>query len=103
KSVSRFFWMGQNFRYYTEYTDKDLKYYEKTHTSKASNNGRLYKNFVKWLFKLRAIMRQFNFNYKIIEKFEKKTTLNALWSGKPTTAFLKYLDDRYQKRITDFF
>jgi len=103
ESVSRFFWMGQNFRYYTEYADKDIKYYEKTHTSKASNNERLYKNFVKWLFKLRQIMKQFNFDYNIIDKFEKKTNINAIWSGKPTVAFLKYLDDRYQKRITDFF
>ncbi len=103
ESVSRFFWMGQNFRYYTQYTDKDIKYYEKTHTSKASNNGRLYKNFVKWLFKLRGIMRQFNFDYDVIEKFERKNNTPAVWSGKPTIAFLKYLDDRYQKRITDFF
>ena len=103
ESVSRFFWMGQNFRYYTQYTDKDINYYEKTHSSKASNNGRLYKNFVKWLFKLHAIMKQFKFNYDVIEKFEKKTKTNALWSGKPTSAFLKFLDDRYQKRITDFF
>jgi hypothetical protein len=102
-SVSRFFWMGQNFRYYTEYTEKDIKYYEKTHASKASNNGRLYKNFVKWLFKLHEIMEQFQFNYKIIERFEKKTNINAIWSGKPTVAFLKFLDDRYQKRISDFF
>ncbi len=101
-SVSRFFWMGQNFRYYTEYTDKDIKYYEKTHTSKASNNGRLYKNFVKWLFKLREIMKQFKFDYNIIERFEKKTNINAIWSGKPTVAFLKYLNDRFQKRISDF-
>ena len=95
--------MGQNFRYYTQYTDKDINYYEKTHSSKASNNGRLYKNFVKWLFKLHAIMKQFKFNYDVIEKFEKKTETNALWSGKLTSAFLKFLDDRYQKRIIDFF
>ncbi|MFW9820336.1 MAG: leucine-rich repeat domain-containing protein, partial [Candidatus Thorarchaeota archaeon] len=68
-SVSRFFWMGQNFRYYTEYTDNDIKYYEKNHSSKASNNGRLYKNFVKWLFKLREIMKEFKFNYNNIERF----------------------------------
>ncbi len=102
-SVSRFFWMGQNFRYYTEYADKDIRYYEKTHSSKASNNGRLYKNFVKWLFKLREIMKEFKFDHKNIERFEKKTKINAIWSGKPTVAFLKYLDDRYQKRISDFF
>ncbi len=103
ESVLRFFWMGQNFRYYTEFTDKDIKYYEKTHTSKASVDGRLYKNFVKWLFKLREIMKNFKFNYKDIEKFEKKTKLNAIWSGKPTRPFLRYLNDRFQKNITNFF
>ncbi|MFX0002190.1 MAG: leucine-rich repeat domain-containing protein [Candidatus Hodarchaeota archaeon] len=103
ESVSRFFWMGQNFRYYTEYSDKDIKYYEKTHNSKASNNGRLYKNFVQWVFKLREIMKKYKFKYNNIEKYEKKTNLNAIWSGKPTNAFIKYLDDRFQKRITDFF
>ncbi|MFX1572018.1 MAG: leucine-rich repeat domain-containing protein [Promethearchaeota archaeon] len=103
ESVSRFFWMGQNFRYYTEYTDNDIKYYEKTHSSRASNNGRLYKNFVKWLFKLRTLMKQFKFNYNTIKKFEKNADNNALWFLKPTSAFLKYLDDRYQMRITDFF
>ena len=94
--------MGQNFRYYTNYSAKDIKYYEKTHTSKASNNGRLYKNFVKWLFKLSRVMKEFKFNYKFIERFEEKTNLNAIWSGRPTTAFLEYLDDRYQKKISDF-
>jgi len=102
-SVSRYFWMGQNFRYYSEYTKNEINYYEKTHKSKAINSGRLYKNFVKWLFKVRKIMKQFNFDYNLIEKFEKKTAINALWAGKPTNTFLKYIDARYQKKITSFF
>ena len=103
ESISRYFWMGQNFRYYTQYTDRDIKYYEKTHSSKASNNGRLYKNFVKWLFKLQALMKEFKFNYNDIKKFEKNTNINAIWSGKPTTFFLRYLEDKKQMKITDFF
>ncbi|MFX1424816.1 MAG: leucine-rich repeat domain-containing protein [Promethearchaeota archaeon] len=102
KSVSRFFWMGQNFRYYTNYSIKDISYYEKTHTSKASNSGRLYKNFVKWLFKLKNLMKKCNFNYSDIEKFEKKTNLHAIHSGKPILSFLRYLDDKKQTRITKF-
>jgi hypothetical protein len=94
--------MGQNFRCYTNYSKKDINYYEKTHTSKASNNGRLYKNFVKWLFKIREIMKELKFDYKTIQRFEEKNDLNAIWSGRPTAAFLEYLDDRYQKRISDF-
>ncbi len=102
KSLSHFFWMGQNFRNYTEYTQEDILYYEKTHSSKASDSGRLYKNFVKWLFLLKAEMNRYNFNYKDIVKFEKKADLNAIISGKPTKPFLKYLFDRFQMRITSF-
>ncbi|MFX1375970.1 MAG: leucine-rich repeat domain-containing protein [Promethearchaeota archaeon] len=103
KSVSRFFWMGQNFRNYTLYSVKDIKYYEKTHTSKASNSGRLYKNFVKWLFKLRESKKKFNFNYKDIEKFENESQTLAIFSGKPSNAFQRYLFERNQKKINDFF
>ncbi len=102
-SVSNFFWMGQNFRYYTEYTENDEIYYEKYHKSKAGINGRLYKNFVKWLFKLKDHMNNYNFTHKDIEKFETKNSSSALWNGKPTTSFLQFLDDKKQLRITQFF
>ena len=102
-SVSRFFWMGQNYRYYTEYTDQDVEYYEKYHKSKASTNERLYKNFVKWLFKLRAQMNEFQFSYKDIQKFETKNLGRAIPTGLATKSFLKFLDERYQLRITQFF
>jgi hypothetical protein len=103
ESVSHFFWMGQNFRNYTKYTIEDILYYENNHSSKAINGGRLYKNFLKWLFNLRSIMKKYNFNYSDIEKFEKKAVVNALHSGKPTKSFLRYLSDRYQTKITSFF
>lgn len=101
--VSQFFWMGQNFRYFPDYSNEDIKLYETIHASRASINGRLYKNFVKWLFKLRRNMKSFSFNHKDMIKFEKKTELNAIHSGKPTKAFLKFLDDKKQRKITDFF
>jgi hypothetical protein len=102
-SVLRFFWMGQNYRYYTEYTEKDINYYEKYHKSKAGNNGRLYKNFVKWLFKLEDLMDEYDFTYSDIHKFEIKYVSRAIWSGRPTKTFLNFLDDKKQLRITQFF
>jgi len=102
-SVSHFFWMGQNFRYYPNYSHEDVELYEANYISKASINGRLYKNFVTWLFKLQRYMIKFSFDYGDIIKFEKKTELKALHSGKPTKSFLKYLDDKKQRKISDFF
>ncbi|MFX0082273.1 MAG: leucine-rich repeat domain-containing protein [Candidatus Hodarchaeota archaeon] len=103
ESVSHFFWMGQNFRYYTEFTQEDINFYEKTHKSKAGINGRLYKNFVKWLFKLKKMMRKYKFIYEDLKNFEKKTNLQAIHSGKLLKSFLKYLENKKQTRITRFF
>jgi hypothetical protein len=103
ESVSKFFWMGQNFRYYTNYRSEDIKYYEKIHRSRACINDRLYKNFVKWLFKLRKIMKRCHFNYEDIKIYENKNAINAIQSGKPTRNFMKFLDDKKQLRITNFF
>ena len=94
--------MGQNYRYYTKYTREDVEYYEKTHKSKAGINERLYKNFVKWLFKMRSLKKEFKFTYIDIEKFEKNNVTKAISSGKPTKSFLMFLDDKKQLRITSF-
>ncbi|MFX1363304.1 MAG: leucine-rich repeat domain-containing protein [Promethearchaeota archaeon] len=102
ESVSHFFWMGQNYRNFTAYNQDDIKFYEETHKSKAGINGRLYKNFVKWVFKLSKLMKKNNFNYSDIKNFEKKTNLHAIYSGKPTKSFLRFLDDKKQTRITKF-
>ncbi|MFW9896312.1 MAG: leucine-rich repeat domain-containing protein [Candidatus Thorarchaeota archaeon] len=102
-SVSQFFWMGQNFRYYPDYSPEEINLYEANHASRASINGRLYKNFVKWLFKLRETMKIFGFTSDDIIEYQKKTELNALHSVKPTKAFLHYLDDKKQRRISEFF
>ncbi len=101
-STSKFFWMEQNYRYYSGYTQKDKEYYEKTHNRKASYNNKLYKHFVQWAIKMRKILLEQKFTYRVIEKFENNTSKNAIWSGKPTNAFIKWLDDRKQTRITDF-
>ena len=101
-SISRYFWMGQNFRYYTDYSNEEVQYFEKNYTSRARANNRLYKKFVKWVLKVREQMVVFNFNYKDIEKYEMKSSKNALSAGAPTRSFLKYLDDKKQLRITKF-
>ena len=102
-SVSNFFWMGQNFRYYTGYSNQDIEYYENHYTSKArANNNRLYKRFVKWQVKVRAHMAEFNFDFKSIKRYEEKSSKIALRAGAPTNNFLKYLDDKKQLRITKF-
>lgn len=98
--VSDFFWMGQNFRYYSKHSIEDIKYYEKIYTSKASTNGRLYKKFVRWLFKLKVFMSEYDFNYNDINKYEKKTNMKAIEFGRLTKRFLKYLYDRKQMKIT---
>jgi Leucine-rich repeat (LRR) protein len=103
EEVSHFFWMGENYRYYANYTLDDVRYYESTHRGRAIFNNKLYKNFVKWLFKMRLLMKEFNFNYLHIERFERKTSKNAINSGRLTNSFKKWLDDRYQTRITSFF
>jgi hypothetical protein len=101
-SVSRIFWMGQNYRYYTKYSDIDVEYYEKYHKSKAGINERLYKNFVKWLFKLNNQMNEHQFSHRDIQRYEMKTNCSAIPTGKPTKAFLKFLDDKKQLKITKF-
>jgi len=103
EEVSHFFWMGENYRSYSNYTLDDIRYYESTHRSRAIFNNKLYKHFVKWLFKMRSLMNKFNFNYDHIESFERKTSKNAINSGRLTNSFKKWLDDRYQTRITSFF
>jgi Leucine-rich repeat (LRR) protein len=102
ESISRYFWMGQNFRYFTGYNIEEVQYFEKNYISRARVNNRLYKKFVKWLLKVRAQMVDFNFNYKDIEIYEKKSFKMALRAGTPTRSFLNYLDDKKQLRITKF-
>lgn len=101
-SASRFFWTNQNYRYYSNYTNSDVKYYEKTHKGKALANNKLYKSFVKWVFKIRSLRSTFRFSYDDIEIFESNTLKSAIHSGKLTSAFKKWLNDRYQTRITSF-
>jgi len=101
--TSKYFWMNQNYRYYSGYTQKDKEFYEKTHSNKASSNNKLYKHFVEWVIKISNLMKEQRFGYDDIEKFETETTKNAIWSGKTTNIFKKWLKDKSQRRITSYF
>ncbi|UCD01216.1 MAG: leucine-rich repeat domain-containing protein [Promethearchaeota archaeon] len=101
-AVSKFFWMGDNYRCYTKYIIEDIEYYEKHHKGKAKSNNKLYKNFVKWLFKLSSLRKEYKFSYRDIKSFESETDLKAIWSGKLSVAFKKWLIDKKQKKITSF-
>jgi len=100
---SKFFWMEQNYRYFKGYSHKDKEYYEKTHNKLASSDHKLYKKFVIWLIKMRREMRKQKVSYREIENFEDVNTKNAVWAGRVTLALKKWLDDKKQKRITDYF
>ncbi|KKK42096.1 hypothetical protein LCGC14_1840820 [marine sediment metagenome] len=102
EASSKFFWMNQNYRFYSGYTQTDKIYYEKTHKNKSSSTNGLFKQFVVWVIKIRKIMKEEKFTYSEIEKFEIETTQNALWWVRTTKSFKLWLNDRAQMRITEF-
>jgi len=103
ESVSRFFWMEQNYRYYSDFNPQDVMYYERTHRAKAASNNQLYKQFVKWLFKFKRLMRENKLSYEDIENFERSENKHAIWGGKVTIDFKKWVFDKKQTKITSFF
>ena len=103
EASSKFFWMNQNYRFYSGYTQADKIYYEKTHKNKSSSTNGLFRKFVVWVIKIRKIMKEEKFTYSDIEKFEIETPQNAMWWVKTTKLFKKWLNDRSQMRITEFF
>ena len=103
ESVSRFFWMEQNYRYYSDYTPEDVMYYERTHNGKAASNNQLYKHFVKWLFKFKTLMNDHELTYEDLENFERTENKHAIWGGKVTTDFKRWLFNKKQTKITSFF
>lgn len=102
-STSKFFWMDQNYRYYKGYTQNDKTFYEKTHNRVASSHNGLYKHFIQWVIKMKRLMTECNFTYQDIENYERDNTKKAIWSGRPTNSFIKWLQDKKQMLITDFF
>ena len=101
-SVSRFFWMEQNYRFFSNYSQDDVRYYEKTHIGKATSNNQLYKHFVKWVLKFKSIMLELKISYGDLEKYESITNKSAIWGGKATNEFKKWLYNKKQTTITSF-
>ncbi len=104
KSTDKIFWMNQNYRFFTGYNEDDVNFYENSYNRVASSDNKLYKKFVEWIFKMRRLMVNFKFSYQDIYRFNEETTKKAIWSGRVTNEFRKWLDNnRHQKKITSFF
>ena len=102
ESTEKFFWMNQNFRYYTGYTDEDKRYYESNHVKKASSEKGLYKDFVRGVLKTRKIIIEKKLNYQDMFDYENETSRRAIWSGKATLDFEKWVKNKDQTKITFF-
>jgi len=104
ETTEKIFWMNQNYRYFTGYNDDDKEFYENTYSRVASSDNKLYKHFVEWVVKLRNFMESYKFSYQDIYRFKEETSKNAIWSGRVTNDFKKWLDDKkYQTKIISFF
>ncbi len=103
KSTSQFFWNDQNYRYYSNFSQDDINYYESHHVNKAGSNGQLYKAFVQWLFKIRLLMKEYNLKYQDLNQFEFLTNKKSIWNWKPTSNFLKWLFEKPQTKLSDFW
>lgn len=104
ESTKELFWNDQNYRYFTGFTQEAVDYYEKTHKAKAksSSDEGLYKDFTRWVIKTTNILKKNNISFDDLEKFEEVTDSNAIWSGRLTNSFKKWLFNKSQRRITDF-
>ncbi len=104
KSTEKIFWMNQNYRYFTSYNENDKDFYESAYRRVASSDNKLYKHFVEWVLKMRNFMKLYAFSYHDINRFNEETSKKAIWSGRVTNDFKKWLDDKkYQLKITSFF
>ena len=102
EEVARFFWSEQNYRYFSDYSQDDVSYYESTHREMASSNNQLYKKFVNWLFKFKPAMLELEVTYRDIVRFERSTSKRAIRNWKATKDFKKWLFNKKQTSITAF-
>jgi hypothetical protein len=103
KSTEKYFWMNQNYRYFSGCSQRDKEFYETAFERIASSNNKLYKHFVQWVLRMRNLMLNHKFTYRDIQRFENETSRNAVWSGRVTNEFVKWLLDKSQTKITSFF
>jgi hypothetical protein len=103
ESTEKIFWMNQNYRFFTGYNENDKAFYENSYHRVASSDNKLYKKFVEWVIKMRQLMEEYKFSYQDINRFNEETIKKAIWSGRVTNDFKKWLDsERYQRKITSF-
>jgi len=102
EEVARFFWNEQNYRYFSGYSQDDVRYYESTHREMASSNNQLYKKFVNWIFKFKPTMSKLDVTYRDIVKFERSTNKRAISNWRATKDFKKWLFNKKQTSITAF-
>jgi len=102
EEVARFFWMEQNYRYFSDYSQNDVRYYENTHREMASSNNQLYKKFVNWILKFKPTMLELEVSYRDIVRFERSTSKRAIRNWKATKNFKKWLFNKKQTSITTF-
>ncbi|MFW9824822.1 MAG: leucine-rich repeat domain-containing protein, partial [Candidatus Thorarchaeota archaeon] len=100
KSTEKFFWANQNYRYFSGFTQRDKDYYETTFERTASSHNKLYKHFVQWMLRMKELMLKHKFSYQDIQRFENETQKNAIWSGRVTKDFVKWLFNKSQTKIT---
>jgi len=103
KSTEKYFWMNQNYRYFSGYSQRDKEFYETTFERTASSNNKLYKHFVQWVLRMKDLMSRYKFTYRDIKRFENQTLKNAIWSGRVTNDFEKWLLNKCQTKISSFF
>jgi hypothetical protein len=102
EEVSNFFWDEQNYRYFSDFSNDDVRYYESTHRENASSNGQLYKKFVEWILKFKPAMLNLKVSYRDIVMYENSTSKKAIWNWKATNEFKKWLFNKQQTSITAF-
>jgi len=103
ESTSRYFWMNQNYRFYSNYTLEDIEYYESHFNRKSKSGNQCYKHFVMWLLKMKELKKYHKITYEDLDIFEGLTKKKSIWSGRLTNDFLKWMDnEKNQKKITDF-
>ncbi|MBY9004253.1 MAG: leucine-rich repeat domain-containing protein [Candidatus Lokiarchaeota archaeon] len=102
ESTSTYFWMKQNYRFYSNFTLEDIEYYESQYNKKSKSGNQCYKHFVIWILKMKEHMKYHKFTYEDLHKFEAVSKKKGIWSGRLTNDFLKWLDNKKQIKITDF-
>ncbi len=104
RSTEKIFWMNQNYRFFTGFNEDDVNFYENSYSGDAKSENKLYKKFVEWLLKMKSLMAKYKFLYEDINNFNEETSKNAIWSGRVTNDFRKWLDwKKHQRKITSYF